>query len=145
MARTLDELLADAAARIERLAPGDAHTAVREGACLVDIRSLDARARDGVVPGSLHVPRTVLEWRLEPGGRWRSPHAPALDERVLVLCDGGFSSVLAAAQLVELGYERAGDVVGGFDAWRRTGLPWRPADDAPLGPRELAGMRPPLQ
>jgi rhodanese-related sulfurtransferase len=143
MAGPLDELLAAAAARIARLEPRAAYAAVEAGACLVDIRSRDSRDRHGVVPGSLHVPRTVLEWRLEPGGRWRSPHAPSTDARVLVLCDGGFSSVFAAAQLVAIGYERAGDVVGGFAAWRAAGLPWRVATDVPPAPDELPGMRPP--
>lgn len=143
MPRRLHELMADAAARIERLHPPAARAAVAGGATLVDIRSFDARSRHGVIPGSLHIPRTVLEWRLEPGGLWRSPYAPELEQGVVVLCDGGYSSVLAAAQLVELGYVRAGDVVGGFSAWRQAGLPWVPAVDVPLRPDQLPGMRPP--
>ena len=142
-ARTLDELVAAAAARIRRLRPEEARAACAQGSALIDIRSLDARARSGVVPGSIHVPRTVLEWRLEPGGRWRRPDAPALDDPVLLLCDHGYSSVFAAAQLVELGYARAGDVMGGYAAWLEAGLPSRPAADAPLAPTELPGMRPP--
>jgi rhodanese-related sulfurtransferase len=121
--RTLSELVDWAAARIERLDAPAAFRAQGEGAVLVDIRSNTARLREGVVPGALHVPRTVLEWRLDPAGAWRSPYAPSLDERVVVMCDHGFSSVLAAASLKELGFERAGDVVGGFEAWREAGLP----------------------
>jgi rhodanese-related sulfurtransferase len=121
--RTIHDVVAQAAARIERLEPEAARAAMAEGAVLVDVRSDSARERDGFVPGSLHVPRTVLEWRLDPESAWRSPHAPGLEERVIVLCDHGFSSVLAAASLVDLGFERAGDVVGGFEAWRRAGLP----------------------
>ena len=94
-----------------------------EGALLVDVRSDSDRARDGVVPGSLHVPRTVLEWRFEPGGAWRNPHVCGPEGRVIVLCDHGYSSVFAAAMLADLGYRRAADVVGGFVAWREAGLP----------------------
>jgi rhodanese-related sulfurtransferase len=90
---------------------------------IVDIRSELSRERDGVVPGSLHVPRTVLEWRFELGGRWRNPHLGDVERRVIVLCDHGYSSVFAAAMLVQLGYRRACDVVGGFEAWRESGLP----------------------
>lgn len=141
--RTIHELVAQAAARIERLEPEAAQAAMREGAVLVDIRSDSDRSRDGIVPGSLHVPRTVLEWRLDPGSDWRSPHAPELGERVVVLCDHGFSSVLAAAMLVDLGFGRAADVVGGFAAWREAGLPVAFVEDARRDSDGVPGMGPP--
>jgi rhodanese-related sulfurtransferase len=139
--RRLDELLADAELRVERLEPVGALARVQAGALLVDIRSSDARRRDGAVPGSLHIPRTVLEWRLEPGGRWRSPHVPP-SVAVVLICDHGYSSVFATASLGSLGVDAA-DVRGGFEAWRAAGLPVVPVDDAPLAPGELAGWRPP--
>ena len=123
MAVTLDELLEAARRRIERLTPADAWAAVQDGALIVDIRSDADREHDGVVPGSVHIPRTVLEWRLAPDSRWRSPHVGGPERRIVVLCDHGYSSSLAAATLVDLGLERAGDVVGGFLAWRESGLP----------------------
>jgi rhodanese-related sulfurtransferase len=134
--KSLEELLAAAVERIERVTP---EAAARSGALLVDIRSRDARERDGVVPGALHVPRTVLEWRADPQGRWQNAELVAAG-RVLLLCDHGYSSIFAAAQLVELGYT-AGDVVGGFEAWRAAGLPVAPAppphDGLPgMGPRD---------
>jgi rhodanese-related sulfurtransferase len=141
--RTLDELYEQAAGRIERLEPEAALAAQRDGAVLVDIRSDPDRARDGVVPGALHVPRTVLEWRLQPSGAWRSPHAPGQHDRVVLLCDHGYSSTLAAAALVDLGFERAGDVVGGFVAWREAGLPVVAAPALDRSPGELPGMGPP--
>jgi rhodanese-related sulfurtransferase len=90
---------------------------------IVDIRSDAARGRDGVVPGALHVPRTVLEWRFAPDSNWRNPDVGGVERRVIVLCDHGYSSSLAAATLVDLGFSRAADVIGGFDAWRAAGLP----------------------
>jgi len=135
--------VAEAAARIERLEPRAALEAMREGATLVDIRSDGERERDGIVPGSLHVPRTVLEWRLDPASPWRSPHTPSLDDRVLLLCNHGFSSVLAASTLVDLGFARAGDVVGGFAGWRTAGLPVLRVDGGRPEHGELAGMRGP--
>jgi rhodanese-related sulfurtransferase len=135
---TLADLIERASRAIERLAPVEALAAMRHGAILVDIRSDTARRRDGIVPGSLHVPRTVLEWRLAPDSEWRSPHV-AVGSRVILLCDHGCSSTLAAATLTELGFARAGDVVGGFAAWREAGLP---VAAAPASPRsgELPGM-----
>src|SRR5207244_7237362 len=84
--RTLDELLREAGARIERFSPVAALDATAAGALIVDIRSEVARKRDGVVPGAIHVPRTVLEWRFEPGGQWRNPYAGGLERRLIVLC-----------------------------------------------------------
>ena len=130
---TLDELFAEARARIERLEPAEAHAAAAAGGLIVDIRSEPSRERDGVVPGSLHVPRTVLEWRFEPGGRWRNPHVGDLEQRVIVLCEQGYSSVFAAGMLAQLGYSRAGDVVGGFEGWREAGLPIVAAPEPPAG------------
>jgi len=112
----LDELFTAAAAAICRYRPADAQAA---RAAILDIRGQDARERDGVVPGAYHVPRTVLEWRVA-SREWRNT---ALDGRPLILlCDHGYSSVLAAAALLQLGRE-AGDVEGGFEAWRDAGLP----------------------
>lgn len=131
---TLDELLRAARARIFRLAPRE----VGEGAVIVDIRSVDARLRSGVVPGALHIPRTVLEWRVAPLGDWRTPYL-AGGERLVLLCDQGYSSSLAAATLVTLGVE-AGDIIGGFEAWADEGLPIKPAGE-PWG--GLPGAGPP--
>jgi rhodanese-related sulfurtransferase len=141
--RTLDELLDAAQARITRLEPAEAHAATEQGALLIDIRADVDRERDGIVPGSLHIPRTVLEWRLAPDSSWRSPHVGGLDQQILLLCDDGCSSVLAAATLAELGFARAGDVIGGFAAWRAAGLPAAPTTAPRRRPGELAGMRPP--
>jgi rhodanese-related sulfurtransferase len=139
-----DRLLELARIRIERLSPAVAWHAVRSGeALLVDIRSLDARARDGVVRGSVHVPRTVLEWRLDPTSPWRNAHVAGVDRRIVVICDHGWSSSLAAAALVDLGYEDAADVEGGVAGWREAGLPLCVAADAELAGGELPGMRAP--
>jgi rhodanese-related sulfurtransferase len=140
--RTLADLLADAEARIVRYSPAEALRASEAGALIVDIRSDSDRARDGIVPGSLHLPRTVLEWRTDPDGRWRSPHVPPPEAPIILLCDHGYSTVLAAATLVDLGYAGAGHVVGGYSAWRAAGLPTMAAPPPRAGD-ELAGMRPP--
>ena len=137
----IDSMLAEARAKIDRLPPAEALSAVRSGGALIlDIRSDTAREH-GVVPGSIHVPRTVFEWRVDPASRWCNPHIGGTDRRLLVLCDHGYSSSLAAATLVDFGFA-AGDVIGGFDAWRDEGLPVvRPTRVRPSG--ELPGMGPP--
>jgi len=139
-----DRLLELARSRIERLSPAAAWAAVQSReALVVDIRSVDARVRDGVVPGSVHIPRTVLEWRLDPQSPWKNPHAADTERRLVVLCDHGWSSSLAAASLVELGHSSAADVEGGIEAWRQAGLPLVDASDVEPVPGELRGMRGP--
>jgi len=140
---TLDQLLEAARARITRHEPAAAFAAVESGALLIDIRSDRERERDGIIPGSLHIPRTVLEWRLEPTSNWRNPHVGDLDQQVILICDHGCSSVLAAATLVDLGFARAGDVIGGYTAWLRTGLATAPCLPDQRKPDEPAGMRAP--
>jgi rhodanese-related sulfurtransferase len=120
--RSVDELLADARAGLERLAPAEAFAAQQAGALLVDTRSERDRAAEGAIPGAVVIERTVLEWRLDPASRWRIPQA-SYDAHVVVICSDGYSSSLAAATLQELGVTRATDVIGGFRAWKAAGLP----------------------
>jgi rhodanese-related sulfurtransferase len=113
-------MLADARARIHRRTPREAAAC---GAQIIDIRPVEQRERDGEVPGALVLARNVLEWRVDPDCAHRDPRVAGLDDEVLVLCDEGYQSSLAAAVLRDLGFARAGDVAGGFQAWRAAGLP----------------------
>jgi rhodanese-related sulfurtransferase len=122
-ARSIDELLADARTRIVRVTPHEAAVRVAAGGLLVDIRPVAQRAREGEVPGALIVERNVLEWRFDPLSDARLPQATGYDVDVLVLCSEGYTSSLAADALRSLGLHRATDVIGGFLAWQRAGLP----------------------
>ncbi len=124
-------MLAAARERIDRYAPADAAAA---DAVIVDLRGGDTRARDGIVPGSIHVPRSVLEWRVEQGSGWANPHLAG--RRLIVLCEHGYSSSLAAASLRDLGVD-AGDLEGGFEAWVAAG---QAVKDAPPAAPGLPGM-----
>ncbi|GAA3519468.1 rhodanese-like domain-containing protein [Actinocatenispora rupis] len=125
MTATIDRMLAQARARLDRLTPERAYEAVHDGAVLVDIRPAGQRAEEGVVPGALMVERNVLEWRFDPTSPHRLAEATDHDVRVVVLCSEGYTSSLAAASLQDLGLRHATDVAGGFRAWRDAGLPWR--------------------
>lgn len=126
--RTIHDLLDEARRSLARLEPGEALEAQRGGSLLIDIRSSDDRREDGCISGSLHIPRTVLEWRLDPDAHpaYRNPHISGLDQRLVLVCSHGFSSSLAAATLQELGFTGATDMIGGFYAWRDAGLPVQP-------------------
>jgi MFS family permease/rhodanese-related sulfurtransferase len=138
--RNVDDLLADARRTIEpRLEPDQARQAQVAGALIVDLRSSDERRESGVIPGSINIPRSVLEWRVDPHCENRNPAACDLEREVILMCADGFSSSLAAASLRELGYRRATDLVGGFNAWKVAGLPVRPVQE-PEGSGRLPGM-----
>lgn len=128
--RGIDEILADARARLRRLSPERAYAAQRAGAVLVDIRPVAQRAGAGGIPGALHIERNVLEWRFDPRCDARLPFVDSYDLSVVVVCQEGYTSSLAAASLLDLGLHRATDIVGGFAAWRAAGLP---ADPPPVG------------
>jgi rhodanese-related sulfurtransferase len=120
---TVDELLAEARRGLERLEPAAAAAAMEDGAILVDVRSELQRERDGVVPGSVFFPRNVLEWRCDPRSSARDERVGDRGRLLIVMCDEGYQSSLAAANLKRLGFERATDLAGGFQAWRAAGLP----------------------
>jgi rhodanese-related sulfurtransferase len=123
----VNDLLAEARGRLERVGPDAARAAQQHGALIVDIRSEVQRAADGVVPGALFFPRNVLEWRLDPASGHADPRVPGPEAEVIVMCNEGYQSSLAAATLQDLGFARATDLVGGFQAWRAAGLPVEPA------------------
>jgi rhodanese-related sulfurtransferase len=124
---SLERLLASARGRLRRLTPAQAAEAMDTGAVLVDIRLDSQRARDGHVPGAVFVPRNVLEWRCAPDSQWRDERVSDPARPLVLMCDEGYASSLAAATLQDLGLPLATDVAGGFRAWRAEGLPVSPA------------------
>ncbi len=142
MARTtIDELLARARRRLDRVGVEDVVDAVREGAVLVDIRSEVQRASDGEIPDAIFHPRNVLEWRCDASSGHDDPRLSGdLDRHLILVCNEGYQSSLAAATLHDLGFTRATDLVGGFKAWAAAGLPVihegaGPGDGDPAGRR----------
>lgn len=124
--RGIDEVLAAARTRLDRLGPAQAKRATEAGALLVDIRYAALRERDGTIPGALVVERNELEWRLDPLCDYRLAAVTDHERHIVVLCNEGYASSLAALSLQGLGLRRATDLVGGFQAWRAAGLPVDP-------------------
>jgi rhodanese-related sulfurtransferase len=118
----VDDVLAAARSSLARVTPREA--ARLADALLVDIRPHHDRARDGEIPGSVAIERIVLEWRLDPRGEHRIDGFTE-DTVVVVLCNEGYASSLAARDLRALGLRRATDLVGGFRGWAAAGLPVR--------------------
>jgi rhodanese-related sulfurtransferase/quercetin dioxygenase-like cupin family protein len=129
--RSIEQVLAAARARLQRLSPGAAYEAVANGAVLVDIRPAEQRNREGSIPGAHVVERNVLEWRFDPASSAKLPLVTDHDLQIIVFCSEGYTSSLAAAHLQDLGLWRATDVVGGFHAWRAAGFTILPPGPEP--------------
>lgn len=115
--RTIAHVLESVRRRIPRLTAAQAQAAWRDGAAVVDIRPEAQRASEGQLPGSLIIERNVLEWRFDPTSDARLPLAD-YELQVILICQEGYASSLAAASLQDLGLHRATDVIGGYAAWR---------------------------
>ena len=121
--RNINDALAAAQARLDRLTPAKAAARVRDGWTLVDVRASDLRTRNGRIPGAVHAPLNVLEWRVDPESGSQEPALAGKEDRLILFCHEGYSSSLAAVRLQDLGYPNTTDVIGGFTAWAAAGLP----------------------
>ncbi len=121
--RSVDDLLTDARSRIHRWPAADAHQAQQHGALIIDARDSGDIEREGSIPGAVTIPLSTLEWRVDPTSPFRLNEVVDFDGPLILVCNDGYSSSLAAARLRELGRTEVGDLVGGFRAWKLEGLP----------------------
>ncbi len=131
---TVEDLLAEAQAQIDRLTPAEAQAAAAAGDLLNDIRPLEQRRRDGLVLGAAIVDRNVLEWRLDPAGEHRNPALARTDRRIVLICNEGYQSSLAAVTLLRFGLD-ATDVIDGVQGWTAAGLPLEHPNPQSTAPR----------
>ena len=116
----IDERLRVARSQLDRVPPARLAAEVEAGALVVDIRPASDREAEGALPGSIVVERIHLEWRLDATSGAALPDA-ADDRRVILVCNEGYASSLAAADLRALGLRRVTDLEGGYRAWREVG------------------------
>jgi rhodanese-related sulfurtransferase len=124
-------LLAECRADLDRVQPEQLAAELAAGALIVDTRPWEQRTRDGALPGAVVIDRNVLEWRLDPTSPYRMDGFDDPDRRVIIVCNQGFSSSLAAHTLRRLGLSRATDLVGGYQAWKSSSMP-------PVTPQETS-------
>lgn len=114
----IDKLLHDIREHLpHRPKPAELQAVVDAGGLIVDIRPDDLRQRDGVMPGALIVGRNVLEWRLDPTSPDRLPQVTGPDQPMVLFCEQGYASSLAAETLQRIGLREATDLDGGFEEW----------------------------
>ena len=113
----IDKRLTEARRQLDRVEPADLPEMLRTGAILVDIRPESFRQEEGVHPDALIIERNVLEWRLDPNSEARiidiEPDTP-----IIIMCNEGYASSLAAADLFKMGFSAATDLIGGYRQWR---------------------------
>lgn len=131
----IDELLEHARARIDRLTPEQSRAAADRGAVIVDTRPFEQRTADGVIPGAIVMSRNVLEWRVDPTSGWDDARVTGRTGPVIVMCQEGYASSLAAATLRDIGIDDAADMIGGFEAWKAAGLPVEAGSEELPAPR----------
>ena len=117
MSPSIDSLLRKSRQRITRVGPSELNDVIRDGGIVIDIRPASQRLEEGVLPGALVVERNVLEWRLDPDSPDRLPEVRDRTQQVIVVCSEGYASSLAAASLADLGFDKPGDLEGGYRAW----------------------------
>ena len=124
----VNQLLADSRRRISRYSPSQLQQVLIDGILVIDTRAETDRQREGMIPGSIAVPLSVLLWRLDPAAESTNPRLNDLNEEKVIVCGDGYSSSWAAATLVDLGFTAISDLDGGFHAWAAEGLPVVSAD-----------------
>ena len=131
---TVHDLLFEARAAITRVTPSQLFEQMQGGEppLVLDTRTHTDRSRFGVIPGSAHVPRTVVEWHLDPANGYLHPAMRSFTQPIVVVCNGGYSSSLAAANLVRIGFSSVADLIGGHAAWCAAGLPVQRPDHSHL-------------
>jgi rhodanese-related sulfurtransferase len=116
---SVDKVLAESRRNLERVEPEQLAEKLADGALVVDIRPAENRDAEGALPGAVVVDRNVLEWRLDPTSPDRIDEARDADDRVVILvCNEGYASSLAAEMLQRIGVRRATDLTGGYRAWK---------------------------
>jgi len=120
---TIHDKVFVARSRIGRVMPQDlaARMLRRDAPTIVDTRTATDRGRFGVIAGSIHVPRTLVEWHLDPANGYRHTEVTSFDQPLVVVCNGGYSSSPAAESLIDLGFTDVCDLVGGIRAWVAAG------------------------
>ena len=116
--RGFKEMLAEANAVIETVAVQDLTYLLDDPeVVVVDVRDSDELERDGIIPGSLHISRGMLEFQADPASpAYNSELKP--DGRIVLYCGSGGRSALAGKTLHDMGYTDVASLAGGYAAWR---------------------------
>lgn len=120
---SLKSLVATAKKQIQEISVRDVSQRLEDsGAYVLDVREPAEYAR-GTARNALHVPRGMLEAKVDREHKGRDLTLQNRSQELMVICKSGARSVLAAVSLVQMGFTNVVSVAGGFDAWVKEGLP----------------------
>jgi rhodanese-related sulfurtransferase len=122
---TIHDLVAQARQGLQRITPAELAARLdNDPTCVVlDTRTPTDRERFGVIPNSVHMPRTTLEWMCDPASGYSHERIVSFEQSLVAVCNEGYSSSLSAASLQRLGFANATDLVGGVMGWKNADLP----------------------
>jgi rhodanese-related sulfurtransferase len=124
MGKSASDLVAEAKTKVENLDVDVVEAELKSGnAVVIDLRESEELAATGRIPGSVHVPRGMLEFRADPTSPYhQDPIDPS--KRIILHCASGGRSALAATTLQAMGYGNVAHLEGGFTAWKAAGKPF---------------------
>ena len=116
-------LVSEAIKEIKTISPEEALELSNENKCnLIDLRDIRELENEGRIEKSLHIPRGMLEFWLDPESVYFKDEKLDMNKEMIVFCAGGLRSALAAKSLKEMGYEKVSHIDGGFGLMKQKGF-----------------------
>ena len=122
--KSSQDLVNNALKEIKTITSGEAANLFKENKCnLIDIRDIRELEKEGRVKNSLHIPRGMLEFWLDPKSSYFQEKKIGDIKNIVLFCALGFRSALATKSLQEMGFDNVANAKGGFDSLKKIGLP----------------------
>ena len=114
-------LVEEALKEINTISPEDALKKINDNKCnLIDIRDIRELQNSGKVENSIHIPRGMLEFWMDPNSAYFKEGKIDMDKELVLFCAGGLRSALGAKSLKDMGFEKVSHIDGGFGAIRNS-------------------------
>ena len=121
--KSSQELVAEAEKKIETLSAKEAKILVdKKEITLIDVRDIRELWKEGTLESSIHIPRGMLEFWLDPQSSYYNSNKIKEVKKMVLFCALGFRSALATKSLVDMGFKNVAHVSGGFDALKNAGV-----------------------
>jgi|TARA_B100000927_G_C16208645_1_gene366641 hypothetical protein len=121
--KSSQNLVEDALKEVKTISPEEALSKFNDNKCnLIDIRDIRELQNSGKIENSLHIPRGMLEFWMDPNSSYFKEGKVDMDKEIVLFCAGGLRSALGAKSLKDMGFEKVSHVDGGFGAMKTKGF-----------------------